>query len=111
MKQFFEFLEYLGIHVNESSSPILLFACVILVLSSVALLCLVNIVFYYITMFILDNKKLIDIIRRKMPPFVIKILHLYKKTRIVYVITEFIFLFICIGSIAWLCFRIVRGLT
>lgn len=45
-----------------------------------------------------------------MPPFVIRILNLYKKTRIGYVIIEFISLFICIGSITWLCFRIIRGL-
>ena len=110
MKQFLEFLEHFGIHVNESSSPVLLFACCVLLLSSVALLCLVNIVFYFVTMFILENKKVIDIITRKMPPFIIHILNFYKKTRIGYVIMEFIRLFICIGSIAGLCFRIVHGL-
>lgn len=57
-----------------------LFACCILVLSSVALICLVNIVFYFLTKYILDNKKkVLDIITRKMPTFVIHILNLYKR--------------------------------
>lgn len=47
MKSFFEFLNYFGIHISESSPPIVLFSCSILVLSIVALSCFINIMLYY----------------------------------------------------------------
>lgn len=60
MTNFIEFLNSIGIHVSEDSSPILLFACSVCILSIVSLLCFINIMFYFSILFILDNEKILS---------------------------------------------------
>ena len=66
MQNITDFLRILGINItiNESSSPIVLFACVILVLSVIALLCFINIVLYFTILYITEHKIFTDKINK-----------------------------------------------
>lgn len=59
-----EFLNSLGLNlslnINAESSPIILFALSILVLSLISLLCILNIILYLCIIYVSDNKVLLD---------------------------------------------------
>lgn len=110
MKELIDLLKLLGVHVNisESSSPILLFACSILVLSIIALFCFINILLYFTILHITDNKLLLDKLSRYI--ILVKIINLYRQTRIAYLLFEVILFLVSLGSVIWLCSRVVYGL-
>jgi hypothetical protein len=108
MNQLINFLNSIGIHVNisESSSPVLLFAFSILVLSLIVLSCILNIILYLCVIYISENNQVIlDIISKY--KLLLKIFNIYKKTRMFYLVIEFILLLFSLGSIIWLCFRVL----
>ena len=108
MSNFLEFLNSIGIHVNENSAPILLFACSIWILAIVSMLCFINIMFYFSILYILDNEKVL--IKLSQWPFLIKIINFYKSIRTGFIVFELILFIISLGSIIWLCSRIIFGL-
>lgn len=95
--QFLQLLSFIGITVNEQSSPIVLFCSVNLVLSIISLLCVLNIVLYLLVIYISEKDKLLNLISNYY--FLKKIFIIYKKTRQAYLIFEFIILLITISSI------------
>ncbi|BCG68828.1 hypothetical protein (mitochondrion) [Collybia sordida] len=107
MKDVMEFLNNLGIHVNisESSDPIVLFSCSVLVLSIIALFSFMQIYLYILILYISDNKYVIDRISKY--SILVKIMDLYKKTRIGYIFFELCLFLVCMCSIIWLCIRIL----
>lgn len=110
MKKLLIFLNNLGILVpiDESSSPIVLFALCILVLSVVSLLCFINILLYFMILYITEHKILLD----KLPTNVlfIKILNFYKQTRIFFIFVAVTLLVFSLCSIIYLCSKVIQGL-
>lgn len=107
--QFFDILNSLGISVDENTSPIVLFCAVNLLLSIISILCVLNIILYLIVIYISDNDKFLKWISNY--NILKKVFSLYKKTRQSYLVFEFIILLINIGSIIWLNFSLINGLT
>jgi hypothetical protein len=60
--QIYEYLSVFGIHIDDSSSPLVLFACSMLILSIIVLLCFINILIYVIVILLVDknNDKLVE---------------------------------------------------
>lgn len=111
MSELLAFLNFVGIHlnVNESSSPIALFCVVVLVFAVISLLCVVNIIIYLVVKYISETKVLLDKISKHVLLF--KLFKLYKKTRLFYIVIDFVLLLVNIGSIIWLCLRLINGLS
>jgi len=106
-----DYLNLLGLNlsINEESSPIVLFSLSILILSLVSLFCILNIVLYLCILYVSDNKVLLDKISKYY--LILYLFNLYKKSRLVYLVIEFILLLVCIISIIWLCLNLIYGLT
>jgi hypothetical protein len=101
-----EFFQFLGININinESSSPLLLLVCGIFGLCFIALLCFINILTYFFIMYILDH----SLIKNKITNiYLIKLINLYKKTRLSFLIFEVILFISCILSVLYFCLRII----
>jgi len=100
MNKLIEFLQSLGIqiNINPEIKPIVLFSIVILVLTLIALLCSINIFIYAIIIYISENEKILNFIKKYKLLF--KIFNYYKKTRLVFIIIEFLFLIFILSSIA-----------
>ena len=93
MKNLFEFINLFGIHVDESTPYIVVFAAYYLILSLGVLLTVLNISMYLLSIYIVSNERLLS----KIPSnYVIiqKLIVFYKKTRIGFLIFEVIFLFL-----------------
>lgn len=80
MKEFFYFFNLLGIPVSGNSSPILLFACVILVLTIVILLYFINIILYISVLYVLEHKYIIDKLTKYF--YLNKLISFYGKSRL-----------------------------
>jgi hypothetical protein len=111
MEKLIEFLKLLGIHINinQETQPIVTFSIAILVLTIIALLCTLNIFIYLLVLYITDNVKFLEYFKNY--KVILKIFYYYKKTRVIYIIIEFIFLVFILSSISWLCLRIIQGIT
>ena len=107
MKNLMNLLHYLGISIdiNNSTSPIVLLAFSILGLSTIGLLCFVNILIYISILYITEHKIFLDKISKYI--LLVKIVNLYRKTRIAFIIFEVVLFFFSIGSVIWFCFRII----
>jgi len=73
------------------------------------LFCILNIVLYLCILYVSDNKVLLDKISKYY--LILYLFNLYKKSRLVYLVIEFILLLVCIISIIWLCLNLIYGLT
>nr|YP_010697859.1 hypothetical protein P1Q01_mgp06 [Phellinidium ferrugineofuscum]WCF76820.1 hypothetical protein [Phellinidium ferrugineofuscum] len=104
------FLKYLGIHVNvnEFSSPILLFACSILIMSILALIIFIQIILYFAIKHITDDKVLLDKISKYTLLF--KIFNMYRQTSIFFILFEVLLFLYSMGIIIWLCFSVINDL-
>lgn len=58
LTQIFEYLKIFGIHINDSSSPLVLFACSVLILSVKVLLCFINIFICVSVILLLDKLRI-----------------------------------------------------
>lgn len=107
MRMLSDFLNLFGFNVNlsESTSPIIMFLCCIVVLNIVGLLCFVNALLYFTVIYIIDHKIFIDKISNK--PYLLKIVNLYRKMRFSFLLFDILLFFISIGSVIWLCSRII----
>lgn len=95
----------LGTHVSESSSPLLLFACSILLLSIVALLSFIYILIYLGVLYIVNTKTVLDKLSKY--AFLLKIINVFNKTRLIYIFIDVIFFIYSLGSIIGVCCRII----
>lgn len=109
MKNLLAFLHSLGIglHVNENSSPFLLFVMLLLVFAIISLLCFINIVIFLVIMYYSNDARILNIMSQN--AFVFRIFNLYKNTRPYYVLTEFLFLIVNVSCIIWFCIMVILG--
>jgi hypothetical protein len=100
MKILIDFLNLLGLHINinPETSPFVLFCIVILVLTLIALFCCINIFLYSIVLYITENKDILNYINKY--KIILKIINFYKKTRLIYILLEFMFLILNLSCIA-----------
>lgn len=110
MQDLFDYFKSLGIHVNESSNPFLLLLFSILILSCIALLCVLNISLYAGILYMFEDKDRIDRLSKVLPSFIMKLINIYKQTRIYYLIIEVLLLLYCLISIIWYSGKVVLGL-
>lgn len=111
MKEFYQFLNLLGLPVNESSDPIIIFLCAILIFGILGLLCVFNIMIYFIVLYIFQDENRLVKINNKLPSWGVSILNIYKNTRIYYLIIEVIFLLFCLCSIIGYIIWFIHGVT
>lgn len=105
MNNFINILNYLGISVSIESNPVLLFLYVILLFAILGLFSFFNIVIYLGVLYLSNNRLLLDKISKW--PLLVKLLNIYKKTRIAFIIFEVFFFLFCQCSIIWFCFRFI----
>jgi len=108
MNNFINLLNSLGISVSLDSSPILLFLYVIICFAIFGLLSVINIGIY-LGFIYLSNNKLLD----KLPKwtFLRKLLNIYKKTSIYFIISELCLFLFCQCSIIWFCLKFIYGIS
>lgn len=107
--QFFAILSSLGISIDENSSPIVLFSVCNVVFSFISLLCVFNIIIYLVVMYVGNNEQFLIWISKYR--FLNKVFVLYKKTRVVYLVSEFMLLLFCIGLIFYFNWNLVYAIT
>ena len=102
-----QFLEFLGIHANlsEDSSPILLLLSCIFILSVIAMLSFINILIYLGVLYITEHKLFLDKISKY--SLLTKLLSIYRKTRMSFLIFEILLLLTNLSSVIWLCYRVI----
>ena len=107
MKILSDFLRLFGFNVElgDSSSPIFVFACCVLVLNIVGLLCFINVLIYFGAIYIIDHKVFLDKISKY--PYLLKFVYYYRNLRVSFLIFDVIFFFLSIGIVIWLCSRLV----
>ena len=88
-------LNFLGVSVNEINSPIVNLCVANFIFSIVSLLCVLNIIIYLVILYVNDRVEIMSLISKYR--FIVKLFDLYKKTGIIYLVFEFIFLLIAIG--------------
>ena len=105
-----EFLLSYGINLNvdDSTSPVVLFALSVLILSVVSMWCFITIVLYLGFLYLMENKLLLEKVSKY--SIIVKFISLYKKTRLIYLFVEIALFLISLGSIILLSGRIVFGL-
>ena len=104
-KYFYDIFNTVGIPINENSEPIVFFCSGVLLLSVIGLLSAVNIGVYLIIIQISEH----DYVQRKIAdkPFLIKLVKYYKNTTIIFIISEFLFVFYTLGQIAYLSYKVI----
>lgn len=85
----------MGVNLNESSSAIVNLCLANLIFSTVSLLCVLNILLYLVVLYVSDRLDLISLISKYR--ILSKLFDFYRKTRISYLVFEFIFLLAAIG--------------
>lgn len=102
-----EYFKSFGLKVSESTDPLLLLLCVLVILSIIALLCVLNILLYGGIVYIFEDKARFEKYTKNLPSFLMYILNIYKQTRIVYIFYEVLLLLVCLLSIIWLGGRVI----
>ena len=105
LQNFFKLLG-LNVELNDSTSPLLLFACVVFVLSFIALLCFINILFYFTVFYITEHKIFLDKISKY--TFLLKIVNWYKKMRLAYVIFDILLFLVNMIGLLWFSFKLIK---
>ena len=101
MDKVFELLNFLGININTDSEPLVLFISVILFLSLLSVLSILNIGIYLGALYITNQNWFLKKISKR--AFLVKILSLYQKTRISFIMLELFIVIYSQGSVIWLC--------
>ena len=112
MKYILDLLNNFGLHVNinENTNPVVLIALSFLILNIVVIFSIVNISIYVVSLYLINTSKYIEQISVKYP-YVYKIIKFYNNTRISFIITEFVFLFVSIGYMIKLCVKLIYYLS
>ena len=98
----------INLNIDDTSSPLVLFALSVLLLSLVAMWCFITIVLYLVFLYLMENKLLLEKVSKY--SIIVKFISLYKKTRLIYLFVEIALFLISLGSIILLSGRIVFGL-
>ena len=106
-----EMLNYLGINVNESTNPIVLFLCWVLLFNIFALLCVLNIIMYVFAIYLLEDKNRLDKIKKYLPskinPYFDRIVNYYKTIRIISIWFEVVMLLFILISLIVLTLKVI----
>src|SRR5215475_9139224 len=106
MKEVIDYLKSFGFNINESTDPLILLLCIILIISIFALLCVINIILYILIVYFLESNSSLNLLVDKLPNILKKIIAFYKNTRIYYILMEFIFILVSLLLIIWLIGRV-----
>lgn len=83
----FELLNYLGINLTDNTNPFILYLGWVLIMNILALGCVINIILYYISIYIVSDSNRMDRIKLKLPvfirPYFEKYIKFYKSFRII----------------------------
>ena len=85
------------------------FLSIIILLSIFIVICLLNVLFYFLIIYLVDYLRLLYRYINKLPGWVITIINFYINTRKLFIIYEVCFALFITFSIIWLCSRIVYG--
>lgn len=112
MKNILDVLNSFGlyININENTSPIFYIALSFLIFNIIVLISVLNISFYLISIYVINNNKYIDVISSKYP-ITHKIIKYYNSSRISFIMLELMFLFGSIGYMLYTCIRIIKYLS
>ena len=112
-----EFLHLIGLDVDlsYSSSGFLLMTCAILLLSTIAYISFINIVIYFISLYIIEHKFFLDKVSKY--PRILKLLGWYRKIRISFIIycgavcrrqeKHIILFLVSLGGVIWTCYKVI----
>lgn len=105
-----KFFKSFGLNVTDSTDPLLLLLCVIVLLSTIALFCVLNIIVYYGILYIFENNQILVSLTKRLPALSLRILNFYKNIRLVYILYDLLILLVCLISIIWLGGRVIYAL-
>lgn len=83
---FYEILNKIGVPLTPNSPPYLIMSCVTLFLAIICLISFVNIMFYFLAMYLLNHEKLLNVLPKW--PFLLKLLKFYNSLRITFILLE-----------------------
>ena len=83
------------------------FLCYIILLSVIIVICLLNVLFYFLIIYLLDDIRILDSYKDKLPGFVLAIIKLYKNTRKLFIVYEVCFALSVTFVVIWLCKLII----
>lgn len=87
MDNIFELLSYFGLSLTEITDPLLRYLVWVLIMNILALGCVINIILYYISIYIVSDSNRMDRIKLKLPvfirPYFVKYIKFYKSFRII----------------------------
>ena len=106
MEGLIKFFSLFGIHFDSNTPDVIILAGYFLILSVFILLNVVNIMIYLLSIYIVSNEKILNKIPRKYM-FIHKLLIFYKNIRVVYIISEFILLLMCLFIMIWVTYSLV----
>jgi hypothetical protein len=86
---FFNFLNSIGIPINENSPPIFIFACSIFALGTLCLINFINIVMYITVIYISEHEFLVSKVSNK--ALLLKYINFYKNIRLLYLVLDIAF--------------------
>lgn len=102
-------LNYLGLNsvMDDSSEPIVKIGFSILLITIISLLCIINVMLYFVALQVLNNERILNKISKYV--YLIKFLNLVKKTSVLGIVLEVIVILYCQFWIINICLIIVRG--
>ena len=110
MDKILEFLKYFGVEAPDTNSNILVvYAFGNLVLSLLALFCIINILIYFLILKLSENQLIVSKIEKHKILF--KLFVLYKNTRRFYIIVELFIFTYTLGCIIWLSWNVLYVFT
>lgn len=115
MNMFSQILNFLGVTLpiegSIEANTFELFLCSIILLSVVVVICLLNVLFYFLIIYLLEDLRLLDSYKGRLPGFVLTIINLYKTTRKLFIVSEICFALFVLLEVIWLCSRVVYGVV
>lgn len=111
MKEFIEILNYLGLSVTDSTSPIILFLCWISLFNILALLNVFYILIYVGVLYLLEDKTRLDKVKYYLPrfinPYFDRIVNYYKTIRIIYIWIDVVFLLFILTTLITTLYKLI----
>lgn len=106
-QNFYDFLNWLGISLSESSSPFLILSYVFLFLSGICVLCAVNVLIYLIVIKITEHPNVLSKLSNWR--ILTKIINLYKNIAWWFIVLDVFLLLYCLSKIIILCWKLISN--
>lgn len=112
---FYQILKFLGVDFpiegSIEANTFVLFLGYIILLSVIVVICLLNVLFYFLIIYLLEDLRLLDSYTDRLPCFVLTIINLYKNTRKLFIVYEVCFALFVLYLVIWLCSSVVYGVV